>query len=95
VPISWDEALETIADRLRTTIEQHGPEAIWPFLGSGSMGLLQGAYGAGRRLWNVIGASRHVQTPTRGAERAADSRAARFREKGWRPSRHQARCRRP
>ncbi len=26
------------------------------------MGLIQGAYGAGRRFWNVLGASRHVQT---------------------------------
>ncbi len=43
-------------------IATHGAEAIWPFLGSGSMGLIQGAYGAGRRFWNVLGASRHVQT---------------------------------
>ena len=26
------------------------------------MGLLQGCYGAGRRLWNVVGASRHLMT---------------------------------
>ena len=26
------------------------------------MGLLQGVYGAGRRLWNVLGASRHLMT---------------------------------
>jgi anaerobic selenocysteine-containing dehydrogenase len=58
--ISWDEALERIAARLEDVIAQHGAEAIWPFLGSGSMGLLQGIYGAGRRLWNVLGTSRHV-----------------------------------
>jgi anaerobic selenocysteine-containing dehydrogenase len=58
--ISWDEALERIAGRLGDVIAQHGAEAIWPFLGSGSMGLLQGVYGAGRRLWNVLGTSRHV-----------------------------------
>src|SRR5262249_54879112 len=40
----------------------HGAESIWPFLGTGSMGLLQGIYGAGRRLWNVLGASRHIVT---------------------------------
>ena len=51
-----------IAARLRDVIATHGAEAIWPFLGSGNMGLIQGAYGAGRRLWNVLGASRHVQT---------------------------------
>jgi anaerobic selenocysteine-containing dehydrogenase len=62
IRISWDEALETIAGRLRDVIATDGAEAIWPFLGSGNMGLLQGAYGAGRRFWNVLGASRHVQT---------------------------------
>ncbi len=60
--ISWDEALAQIADRLRDVIARHGAEAIWPFMGTGNMGLLQGAYGAGRRLWNVLGASRHIQT---------------------------------
>jgi anaerobic selenocysteine-containing dehydrogenase len=60
--ISWDEALATIATRLGDVIARHGAEAIWPFLGTGSMGMLQGAYGAGRRLWNVLGASSHVQT---------------------------------
>ena len=62
IRISWDEALETIAVRLHDVIATHGAEAIWPFLGCGSMGLIQGAYGAGRRFWNVLGASRHVQT---------------------------------
>ena len=60
--ISWDEALDRIAARLTEVIATHGPEAIWPFLGSGSMGLLQGVYGAGRRLWNVLGTSRHLMT---------------------------------
>ena len=60
--ISWGEALDRIAARLGDTIATHGAEAIWPYLGSGSMGLIQGAYGAGRRFWNVLGASRHVQT---------------------------------
>jgi len=62
VRISWDEALASIAARLRDVIARHGGEAIWPFLGSGNMGLIQGAYAAGRRFWNVLGASRHVQT---------------------------------
>src|SRR5437868_4615235 len=60
--ISWDEALETIAARFREAIAKHGAEAIWPFVGSGNMGLIQGIYGAGRRLWNVLGTSRHVVT---------------------------------
>jgi anaerobic selenocysteine-containing dehydrogenase len=60
--ISWEEALETIAARFREVISTHGAEAIWPYVGTGSMGLMQGIYGAGRRLWNVLGASRHVVT---------------------------------
>jgi anaerobic selenocysteine-containing dehydrogenase len=60
--ISWDEALERIAAELSDVIAKHGAEAIWPYAGSGSMGLIQGIYGAGRRLWNVLGASRAVYT---------------------------------
>ncbi|PWU10090.1 MAG: molybdopterin oxidoreductase [Terriglobia bacterium] len=58
--ISWDEALALIASRIDDAIAHRGGEAIWPFVGSGSMGLIQGIYGAGRRLWNVLGASRHL-----------------------------------
>jgi anaerobic selenocysteine-containing dehydrogenase len=60
--ISWNEALERIAANFAEVTAKHGAEAIWPFLGSGSMGLLQGVYGAGRRLWNVLGTSRHAMT---------------------------------
>jgi anaerobic selenocysteine-containing dehydrogenase len=60
--ISWDGALDEIAERLGRVMREFGAEAIWPYLGSGSMGLLQGCYGAGRRLWNVVGASRHIMT---------------------------------
>jgi anaerobic selenocysteine-containing dehydrogenase len=59
--ITWAEALDTIAARLREAITTHGGESIWPYLGSGNMGLIQGAYSAGQRFWNVLGASRHVQ----------------------------------
>jgi anaerobic selenocysteine-containing dehydrogenase len=58
--ISWDEALERIAAGLADAIAMHGPEAIWPFIGSGNMGLIQGIYGAGDRLWNLLGTSRHL-----------------------------------
>jgi anaerobic selenocysteine-containing dehydrogenase len=60
--ISWDEALERIASGLGDVIAKHGAEAVWPYPGSGNMGLIQGIYGAGRRLWNVLGASRPVYT---------------------------------
>ncbi|HET9001935.1 MAG TPA: molybdopterin-dependent oxidoreductase [bacterium] len=60
--ISWDEALERIAAALGDAIAKHRAEAIWPYPGSGNMGLIQGIYGAGQRLWNVLGASRSVYT---------------------------------
>src|SRR5262249_49433782 len=60
VRIPWDQALETVAARLHEAIETHGGEAIWPYVGSGNMGLIQGIYGAGSRLWNVLGASGHL-----------------------------------
>ena len=62
VRISWDEALDVIATRLHEVIAEHGGEAIWPCVGSGNMGLIQGIYGAGRRLWHVLGTSRHAYT---------------------------------
>ncbi|GII04318.1 molybdopterin-containing oxidoreductase family protein [Planobispora takensis] len=58
--ISWDEALEEISVRLRAIVDEHGGEAIWPYVGTGNLGYVQGAEGiAGRRFWNVLGASRH------------------------------------
>ena len=60
--ISWDEALDEIAERFTGVIREFGGEAIWPYLGSGSMGLIQGVYGAGRRLWNALGTSQHAMT---------------------------------
>src|SRR4051795_3864889 len=61
--ISWDAALDEIAERLRETIDRHGGETIWPFQGTGTLGFIQGLEGhAGRRLSNVLGASRHRMT---------------------------------
>lgn len=60
--ISWDEALDGIATRLHEVIARDGGEAILPYPGSGNMGLLQGIYAAGRRLWNVLGASQPIYT---------------------------------
>jgi anaerobic selenocysteine-containing dehydrogenase len=60
--IPWDEALDEIAERFAGTIREVGPEAIWPYLGSGSMGLIHGVYSAGRRFWNALGASQHLMT---------------------------------
>ena len=60
--ISWDEALDEIAARWKAVIARHGAQAIWPYCGSGSMGMLQGVAGCGRRLWNVLGTSQHAVT---------------------------------
>jgi anaerobic selenocysteine-containing dehydrogenase len=58
--ISWDDALDEIAQRLLEIRDRHGGEAIWPFQGTGTLGYLQGLEGrAGARLWNVLGASLH------------------------------------
>ncbi|MBB6345416.1 anaerobic selenocysteine-containing dehydrogenase [Nonomuraea muscovyensis] len=58
--ISWEEALDEISARLRNIVEEHGGAAIWPYQGTGSLGYLQGCEGvAGRRFWNVLGASKH------------------------------------
>jgi anaerobic selenocysteine-containing dehydrogenase len=58
--ITWDEALDEISARLSAIVDEHGGEAIWPYMGTGSLGYLQGCEGvAGRRFWNVLGASKH------------------------------------
>ncbi|MBT3789784.1 MAG: molybdopterin oxidoreductase family protein [Alphaproteobacteria bacterium] len=39
--ISWDEALDTVADAFRLATETHGAEAVWPHFYAGTMGLVQ------------------------------------------------------
>jgi anaerobic selenocysteine-containing dehydrogenase len=56
VPISWDEAIETIAERWRAIIATDGAEAILPFSYAGSMGQVQ--YYAGHPFFHALGASR-------------------------------------
>lgn len=61
--ISWDQALDELAQRLDEIRSTWGGEAIWPYWGTGSLGHLQGMRGpAGQRLWNVLGASEHQMT---------------------------------
>lgn len=63
IPITWDEALGEISERLLDIRDEHGAEAIWPFIGTGHMGWVQGASGGpGARLWNTLGASNHLLT---------------------------------
>ena len=56
VPISWDEALATIAAKFTSIIAEHGAESILPYSYAGNMGLLQ-CQSMDRRFFHAIGAS--------------------------------------
>jgi anaerobic selenocysteine-containing dehydrogenase len=60
VPISWDEAIDTIATRWRAIIRESGGEAILPFSYAGTMGQVQ--YFAGHPLFHALGATRLHRT---------------------------------
>lgn len=59
--ISWDEALDTIAARLRAISHAYGPEAVLPYSYAGTMGMLNGG-GMDRRFFHRLGASRLDRT---------------------------------
>jgi anaerobic selenocysteine-containing dehydrogenase len=59
--ISWDEALDTIANRLTAIAAEYGPEAVLPYSYAGTMGLLNGS-GMDRRFFHRLGASRLDRT---------------------------------
>ena len=40
-PITWNDALDRIADRFIADAAKHGAEAVWPFYYAGTMGLVQ------------------------------------------------------
>ncbi len=50
----WDEAADTIAANFKKIISEDGPEAILPFYGSGTLGIVQGKL-AGKRFFNRLG----------------------------------------
>jgi anaerobic selenocysteine-containing dehydrogenase len=54
-PISWDEALREIGERLGGIISEYGGEAILPYVSAGNQGSL--ALGFGQRLWHHVGAT--------------------------------------
>lgn len=60
IPVSWDEALDDIASRLRRLSEQN-PESILPYSYAGTMGLVQGEAMA-TRFFHQLGASRLART---------------------------------
>src|SRR5258708_2675852 len=55
--ISWDEALDAIADRLKSISAEFGPQAILPYSYAGTMGMLN-ANGMDRRFFHRLGATR-------------------------------------
>jgi anaerobic selenocysteine-containing dehydrogenase len=61
VRVSWDEALDETAARLKGIAAEFGPEAILPYSYAGTMGLLNGS-GMDRRFFHRLGASRLDRT---------------------------------
>ncbi|ANS77309.1 oxidoreductase [Paenibacillus yonginensis] len=55
--ITWEEALQEIADRYRHLSREYGPESILPYNFYGNMGYLS-VQGMDRRFFNRLGASR-------------------------------------
>src|SRR5512139_3707750 len=54
--VSWDEALDVVARRLKEIAQAHGPQAILPYSYAGNMGLL-GFGSMDRRFFHALGAS--------------------------------------
>jgi molybdopterin guanine dinucleotide-containing S/N-oxide reductase-like protein len=59
--ISWDEALDEIADRFRRIIAEYGSESILPYSYGGTLGALNGA-SMDRRFFHRLGASQLQRT---------------------------------
>lgn len=59
-PISWEDAINHIADRLRVITDRHGAEAILPYSYAGTMGLIQ--RNAGHPFFYRLGTSRLGRT---------------------------------
>ncbi|MBT3990550.1 MAG: molybdopterin-dependent oxidoreductase [Rhodospirillaceae bacterium] len=58
--ISWDEALDIVAEGFTTAAQKQGPETVWLYNYGGTMGLAQ--KGSTRRLRNAMGYSRQLDT---------------------------------
>ena len=61
VPISWDEAIDTITAKWNQLIEEEGPESILPYSFYGNMGNLN-AEGMDRRFFSRLGSSQLDRT---------------------------------
>ncbi len=60
-PISWEEAMALVGERLGTIIAAHGPESVLPYSYAGTMGQLQGE-GMAARFFNQMGACQLERT---------------------------------
>lgn len=54
--ITWDQALDEVADRLRQVVDRCGPQAVLPYSYAGTMGYVQGE-SMDRRFFHRLGAS--------------------------------------
>lgn len=59
-PVSWDAALDEVAERLMLAAQRDGAEAVWPYYYAGTMGLLQ--RDGIQRLRHTMGYSRQHST---------------------------------
>ena len=41
VPVTWDDALDEVAEAFVRKVQQHGTETVWPYYYAGTMGLVQ------------------------------------------------------
>src|SRR5579871_240202 len=76
--ITWDQALDAIAARLRDAAERFGPESVLPYSYAGTMGYLNGA-GMDRRFFHRLGASRLDRTICSSAAAAGGTKTLGFR----------------
>lgn len=66
-PISWEEAIRTIASRWQRLIKRYGAESIMPYSFAGTMGIVQST--AGRPLFFKLGATLQEHTICSSAKR--------------------------
>ena len=59
-PVSWDEALDRVAEAFQVATARHGSEAVWPYYFAGTMGLVQ--RDGINRLRHVMGYSNQLNT---------------------------------
>lgn len=77
--ISWDEALDEIAGRFRSSIAEHGPETIMPVSYLGTQGILNGL-NVGDPFFNKLGATITERTYCDSGACTADRGLARRRQ---------------